>query len=75
MVIDPAGTLGDPEFDAVDYVLGAADVAARCADLAAITDLSAERLDGWCRAMAPLVAIGQQRLGRPIDHLVEYLDL
>ncbi|GAA2968370.1 aminoglycoside phosphotransferase family protein [Actinokineospora diospyrosa] len=74
VVLDPQGTLGEPEFDAVDYVLGKSDVAVRLADLISVTSLSPERLERWCRSMAPLIAIGQLRLGRPIAHLQHYLD-
>ncbi|RLK61495.1 streptomycin 6-kinase [Actinokineospora cianjurensis] len=74
VAIDPAGTLGEAEFDAVDYVLGQSDVRVRLADLVSVTSLSSARLERWCLALAPLIAIGLLRRGEPIDHLVGFLD-
>ncbi|WP_436495727.1 phosphotransferase [Actinokineospora sp. HUAS TT18] len=72
VVIDPQGTLGEPEFDAVDYVLDAPDIPGRRDALLAVTDFDAERLDAWCRAMAPLIMVGKLRRGEPIDALLSY---
>ncbi|MBM7776411.1 streptomycin 6-kinase [Actinokineospora baliensis] len=74
VVIDPYGTLGEPEFDAVDYLLGESDVSVRLADLISVTSLSPERLERWCRSMSPLIAIGHLRQGQSIAHLNDYLD-
>jgi streptomycin 6-kinase len=66
VAIDPRACTGDPCFDAVDYLLDGAGldgVDARCAALAAASGLDAGRLSAWCRAVAPIVAIGY--LGRP----------
>jgi streptomycin 6-kinase len=69
VAIDPRACVGDPCFDAVDYLLdGAArggvdgpdgpdGVGARCAALAAVSGLDAGRLHDWCRAVAPIIAI------------------
>ncbi len=72
VVLDPKVSLGEAEFDAVDYVLGAEDVEGRRDALLAASDLDPVRLDGWCRAMAPLVAVGAVRRGLPADHLLAY---
>ena len=66
MAIDPRACVGDPCFDAVDYLLdgaGSDGVDARCAALAAASGLDAGRLVEWCRAIAAIVAIAY--LGRP----------
>jgi hypothetical protein len=63
VAIDPRACVGDPCFDAVDYLLdgagrdGADGIGARCAALAAASGLDAGRLHDWCRAVAPIVAI------------------
>lgn len=72
VVIDPQGTLGEPEFDAVDYVLAGPDIPTRRDALLAVTTLDPIRLDGWCRAMAPYVAVSATRLGKPTDELLAY---
>jgi streptomycin 6-kinase len=66
VAIDPRACVGDPCFDAVDYLLDGAGrdgVAARCSALAAASPLDGDRLYSWCRAVAPVVAIAY--LGRP----------
>jgi streptomycin 6-kinase len=58
--------VGDPCFDAVDYLLDGAGrdgVEARCTALAVASGLDEDRLRAWCRAIAPIVAI--IRLQRP----------
>lgn len=72
VVIDPHGTLGDPEFDAVDYVLDGPDIESRRDALLAVSDLRPERLDGWCRAVAAVVALGALRRGKPAEELLHY---
>jgi streptomycin 6-kinase len=63
VAIDPRACVGDPCFDAVDYLLdgagrdGTDGIDARCAALAAASGLDAGRLHAWCRAVAPIVAI------------------
>lgn len=66
VAIDPRACVGDPCFDAVDYLLNGAGrdgVDTRCAALASASGLGAERLYAWCRAVAAIVAIIY--LGRP----------
>jgi streptomycin 6-kinase len=60
VAIDPRACVGDPCFDAVDYLLAGAGrdgVAARCAALACASGLDEGRLYAWCRAVAAIVAI------------------
>jgi streptomycin 6-kinase len=67
VAIDPRACVGDPCFDAVDYLLDGAGrignegIDARCAALAAASGLDAGRLYDWCRAVAPIVAITHLR--------------
>ena len=66
VAIDPRACIGDPCFDAVDYVLDGAGrdgVGARCDAVAAAAGLDAERLHAWSRAIAPIIAIS--RIGAP----------
>jgi len=65
VAIDPRACVGDPCFDAVDYLLdgaGSDGVDARCGALAVASGLDAGRLFEWCRAIAAIVAIAY--LGR-----------
>ncbi|WP_051732134.1 aminoglycoside phosphotransferase family protein [Kitasatospora phosalacinea] len=60
VAIDPRPSWGDPDFDAVDWVLAGAPgpeaLRERIAALAALVPgLSPERLHAWCRALAPLI--------------------
>lgn len=69
VAIDPRPAWGDPDFDAVDWVLhGTADLRAleeRAEALAAmVPGLSAERVLGWCRALAVLDAVPRIRARR-----------
>ncbi|MDX3073421.1 aminoglycoside phosphotransferase family protein [Streptomyces sp. NPDC088354] len=62
VAIDPRPAWGDPDFDAVDWVLeGVTDPAAldaRIEELAAmVPGQSPERVRGWCRALAALNAV------------------
>jgi streptomycin 6-kinase len=63
VAIDPRACVGDPCFDAVDYLLdgagrdGTDGIDARCSALAAASGLGAARLYDWCRAVAPILAI------------------
>jgi streptomycin 6-kinase len=66
VAIDPRACVGDPCFDAVDYLLDGAGrdgVEARCTALAVASGLDEDRLRAWCHAIAPIVAI--IRLRRP----------
>jgi streptomycin 6-kinase len=67
--IDPRPTWGDPDFDAVDWVLeGVADpvmLEERIEELAALVPgLSPRRLLDWCRALAALIAVPRLCAGR-----------
>ncbi|MFF0249972.1 aminoglycoside phosphotransferase family protein [Streptosporangium sandarakinum] len=69
VAIDPRPAWGDPDFDAVDWVLdGAADLTVlerRIEELAAlIPGQSPHRVLGWCRALAALVAVPRMCAGR-----------
>ncbi|MFJ3706965.1 MULTISPECIES: aminoglycoside phosphotransferase family protein [unclassified Streptomyces] len=60
VAIDPRPALGDPDFDAVDWVIeGVEDeqqLERRIVELAALVPgMSAARVLGWCRATAPLI--------------------
>jgi streptomycin 6-kinase len=60
VAIDPGACVGDPCFDAVDYLLNGAGregIETRCAALAAASELDESRLLEWCRAIAPVEAI------------------
>jgi streptomycin 6-kinase len=55
VAIDPRACVGDPCFDAVDYLLDGAGrdgVGARCDALAAASGLDPDRLHAWCRDCA-----------------------
>jgi streptomycin 6-kinase len=60
IAIDPRACAGDPAFDAVDFVLryasGGRELDARVEELAPLAGGDPERLAGWCRAFAPMVA-------------------
>ncbi|MFC8100008.1 aminoglycoside phosphotransferase family protein [Streptomyces sp. NPDC057363] len=69
VAIDPRPTWGDPDFDAVDWVLaGVADPAMlekRIAELAGLVPgLSPHRVLDWCRALAALDAVPRLCAGR-----------
>ncbi|GHH88786.1 aminoglycoside O-phosphotransferase [Streptomyces sulfonofaciens] len=69
VAIDPRPTWGDPDFDAVDWVLGGvADPAMlerRIEELAALVpDLSPQRVLDWCRALTVLLAVPRMCAGR-----------
>jgi streptomycin 6-kinase len=64
VAIDPKACVGDPCFDAVDYVLAAAGdpadhsaVTTRCQAFADTHGLDPDRLHDWCRALAPVIAV------------------
>ncbi|OMI36639.1 aminoglycoside phosphotransferase [Streptomyces sparsogenes DSM 40356] len=60
MAIDPKACVGDPCFDAVDYVLtgaGLEGVETRCARVAAACGLDGDRLHAWSQVIAPFAAI------------------
>jgi streptomycin 6-kinase len=61
VAIDPAPCLGDAAFDAVDLILWQASdletIEARTEQLAAVTDVAADRFFGWCVAFAAMTAL------------------
>jgi streptomycin 6-kinase len=62
VAIDPRPAWGDPDFDAVDWVLEGVvergELERRVEELSALVPrLSPDRLLGWCRALAALIAI------------------
>jgi len=78
VAIDPKTCVGDPCFDAVDYVLGAAGgegVEVRCERVARAYGLDPERLFEWCRVDAPMVAIGLLTWGGSEEALEQLLAL
>ncbi|WP_217163313.1 aminoglycoside phosphotransferase family protein [Streptomyces sp. AC512_CC834] len=69
VAIDPRPTWGDPDFDAVDWVLhGVTDLAvleARIEELAALVPgQSPQRVLGWCRALSAATAVPRMCAGR-----------
>jgi streptomycin 6-kinase len=78
VAIDPKACLGDPCFDAVDYVLAGAGregVETRCALVAAASGLDAYRLHAWCQVVAPFAAIAQLTNGGTEPAVAELLSL
>jgi len=78
VAIDPKACIGDPCFDAVDYVVaGAAQegVEARCQRVADACGLDGDRLYAWSRVIAPMVAIGHLTYGGPEPAIDELLAL
>ena len=68
VAIDPKACLGDPCFDAVDYVVSGAgheEVATRCHRVAAACGLDGDRLYAWSRVIAPMFAVAHLRNGGP----------
>ena len=76
VAIDPKACIGDPCFDAVDYVVGGAGhegVEVRCERVAIACGLHGDRLYAWSRVIAPMFAIAYLTYGGPepaIDELV-----
>jgi streptomycin 6-kinase len=79
VAIDPKVCVGDPCWDAVDYVLDAAGTARdhtavtdRCRALAMAHPLDEDRLHTWSRAIAPVIAVSL--IPYPaMDHAVDEL--
>ncbi|WP_432039841.1 aminoglycoside phosphotransferase family protein [Streptomyces cucumeris] len=60
MAIDPKACVGDPCFDAADYVVAGAGlegIDTRCARVAAACGLDGDRLHAWSQVIAPFAAI------------------
>lgn len=78
VAIDPKACVGDPCFDAVDYVVAGAGhegVEARCRHVAAACDLDGDRLHAWSRVIAPMFAIAHLTHGGPERAIDELLAL
>ncbi|WP_020659456.1 phosphotransferase [Amycolatopsis benzoatilytica] len=66
VAIDPRPCVGDPAFDAVDWaVLPIAEGGTVEDGIANLPRLDADRVRGWCVALAPLVAMGPLTRGGP----------
>ncbi|WP_117214726.1 aminoglycoside phosphotransferase family protein [Allorhizocola rhizosphaerae] len=78
VAIDPKACVGDPCFDAVDYVVSGAGhegVEARCQQVAAACGLDGDRLYAWSRVIAPMFAIAYLTYGGPEPAIDELLAL
>jgi streptomycin 6-kinase len=78
IAIDPIASIGDPCFDAVDYVLdgaGKGGVDDRCEELANPCGFDAQRLHDWAAAVAAAVAIIRIGAGAPEPEIGELLAL
>ncbi|MYY87537.1 MULTISPECIES: aminoglycoside phosphotransferase family protein [unclassified Streptomyces] len=78
IAIDPKACVGDPCFDAVDYVVAGAGqegVEARCRRVATACGLDGDRLYAWSRVIAPMAAIAHLTHGGPEPVLDELLSL
>nr|WP_237725560.1 aminoglycoside phosphotransferase family protein [Streptomyces sp. W007] len=77
MAIDPKACVGDPCFDAVDYVVAGAGlegIETRCEQVAAACGLDGDRLHAWSQVIAPFAAIAHLGSGGKeplIDELLE----
>jgi streptomycin 6-kinase len=78
IAIDPKACLGDPCFDAVDYVVAGAGhegIEARCQRVATACGLDGDRLYSWSRVIAPMAAIAYLTYGGPEPVIDELLAL
>jgi streptomycin 6-kinase len=78
IAIDPKACVGDPCFDAVDYVVAGAGhegVETRCRQVATACGLDGDRLYAWSRVVAPMVAIAYLTYGGPEPAIDELLTL
>ncbi|WP_433265194.1 aminoglycoside phosphotransferase family protein [Actinosynnema sp. CS-041913] len=78
VAIDPKTCVGDPCFDAFDYVVDAAGkegIAVRCAEVASAAGLDPDRLFEWSRVNAPMAVIGHLTWGGPEEAIDELLAL
>jgi streptomycin 6-kinase len=76
VAIDPRPCVGDPAFDAVDWIFWPVAEpgvwAARSVELASVLGCDSERLWSWCAAFAPLLAAREAACGGAAE-LVEVL--
>jgi streptomycin 6-kinase len=79
VAIDPRPCLGDPAFDAVDWVFWGEDDpgawAARRMELAGAIGCSSDRLRLWCAALAALLAAGRVARGEEKERVAALLAL
>jgi streptomycin 6-kinase len=78
IAIDPKACIGDPCFDAVDYVVAGAGqegVETRCERVATACGLDGDRLYAWSRVVAPMLAIAHLTYGGPEQAIDELLAL
>nr|WP_230862605.1 aminoglycoside phosphotransferase family protein [Amycolatopsis camponoti] len=76
VAIDPKACVGDPCFDAVDFVLegaGHEGVETRCHRVATACGLDGDRLFAWSRVIAPMFAIAHLSNGGPEPVIGELL--
>ncbi len=76
MAIDPKTCVGDPCYDAVDYVVegaGRDGIEVRCTRVAAAYGLDVDRLRMWSRVNAPFAVIGHLTWGGPEGAVEELL--
>lgn len=78
VAIDPKACVGDPCFDAVDYVVAGAGhegVTVRCRQVAAACGLDENRLYAWSQVIAPMAAIARLTRGGPEPEIEALLAL
>lgn len=78
VAIDPKACLGDPCFDAVDYVVAGAGhegVETRCQAVATACGLDGDRLYTWSQVIAPMFAIAYLTYGGSEQAIDELLTL
>ena len=79
VAIDPRPCLGDPAFDAVDWVFSREDDPgaweARRMELAGAIGCSSDRLRLWCAALAALLAAGRVARGEQAERVAALLAL
>jgi len=78
VAIDPKACIGDPCFDAVDYVVAGAGhegVETRCQRVATACGLDGDRLYAWSRVVAPMFAIAHLTYDGPAPVIDELLAL
>ena len=76
VAIDPKACVGDPCFDAVDYVVAGAGhegAEARCRRVATACGLDGDRLYAWSRVIAPMFAIAYLTYDGPEPAIDELL--
>ena len=79
VAIDPRPCVGDPAFDAVDWIFWLTEDPrcweSRARDLAAALSIDHQRVLDWCSAFAAMLAAGKAARGEPADHIDALLRL